>query len=156
MDDSEGGRKLPRGAASDLWRNTLSRIPSLLGRLVYLSSLRDPNSGRYYHHGLAQLFGDREADQTLRQSHVDTFASWLLLRLEEQKQELEDYLSTLPEDRATVAENWLRMAPYRSFLPAEARETDRRLFESDLAVVLEILRHESAGGGPARGASPRP
>ncbi len=32
---------LERGAASDLWRHTLSQIPTVFGRLVYLSSLRE-------------------------------------------------------------------------------------------------------------------
>ena len=49
---------LERGAASDLWRHTLSQIPSVFGRLVYLSSLRNPNTDSYEHHGFSQMFGD--------------------------------------------------------------------------------------------------
>ena len=48
---------LDRNAASDLWRNTLSQIPSVFGRLVYLASLRNANNGRYEHHGLALVLG---------------------------------------------------------------------------------------------------
>ena len=36
---------LERGATADLLRNTLSQIPSLFGRLVYLCSLRDQKKG---------------------------------------------------------------------------------------------------------------
>ena len=55
--ESKSELKLERGAAADLWRNTLSQIPTLFGRLVYLSSLRDSNSGAYEHYGLAKVFG---------------------------------------------------------------------------------------------------
>lgn len=43
--------------AEDLWRRTLSGIPSIYGRLAFLASLRDVNTGRYEHHGLAMIFG---------------------------------------------------------------------------------------------------
>ena len=52
---------LERSAAEDLWRHTLSRIPTLFGRIAYLASLRDPNSGIYRHHGLSAVFGRDES-----------------------------------------------------------------------------------------------
>src|SRR5437588_12662109 len=76
--------RLERGAAADLWRNTLSQIPTLFGRLVYLSSLRDTNSGVYEHYGLAQVFGAKDADRTLKHSHAQAFAASLNLNLEQQ------------------------------------------------------------------------
>src|SRR4051812_33121708 len=63
-----------RGPAADLWRHTLSQIPTIFGRLVYLSSLRDPNTGVYHHYGLAQRFDEESADQTLRESHLKAFS----------------------------------------------------------------------------------
>ncbi len=55
-----------RSAASDLWRNTLSQIPTVYGRLVYLASLRNPNTGHYGHHGLSLVFGEDEANRALK------------------------------------------------------------------------------------------
>jgi len=52
---------LERSAAADLWKHTLSRIPTAYGRLMYLGSLRDPNSGIYRHHGLSAAFGREES-----------------------------------------------------------------------------------------------
>jgi len=69
----------------DLWRHTLAQIPTVFGRLVYLSLLRDPNSGTYRHHRLAMFFGDEETNRTLRTSHVRMFAEWLGFYLEQQK-----------------------------------------------------------------------
>jgi hypothetical protein len=142
--------KLERGAAADLWRNTLSQIPTLFGRLVYLSSLRDPNSGAYQHFGLAQVFGAKEADRTLRQSHTQQFGAWLNLNLEEQKADLEDYLASLEEEIPAILATWARLAPYRNLIPARAREVERQLYLSDLEVVLELLRfdHDVASPDP--------
>jgi hypothetical protein len=148
--ESKSELKLERGAAADLWRNTLSQIPTLFGRLVYLSSLRDTNSGVYEHYGLAQVFGSKEADRTLRQSHSQVFASWLNLNLEQQKGELEDYLAGLEEDIQSILTNWIRLAPYRNLIPTRAREVERQLYLTDLEVVLELLRfdHDVASPDP--------
>ncbi len=97
--------KFDRSAAADLWRNTLSQIPTTFGRLIYLASLRDQNTGAYNHHGLAQLFGPDETDQTLRQSHSQIFSEWLCFNLEQQKSDLEGYLDELNEDKRTILGN---------------------------------------------------
>lgn len=133
---------LERGAAADLWRNTLAQIPSTFGRLVYLSSLRDQNTGRYEHHGMAQIFGDAEADQALRDSHSQTFAEWLCFSLEQQKADLDLYLSAFEANKRTILETWIRLAPYRNLLPASAREVERRLYLTDLEAILDLLKNE--------------
>jgi hypothetical protein len=149
--ESKSGLKLERGAAANLWRNTLSQIPTIFGRLVYLASLRDSNSGTYEHYGLAQLFGAREADRTLRQSHVQAFSEWLNLNLEQQKSDLEDYLAGLEEDVDAILGNWIRLAPYRNLIPARVREVEKKLYLTDLEVVLELLKfdHDVASPDPA-------
>jgi hypothetical protein len=138
--DNEDG--LSRGAAADLWRHTLSQIPGVFGRLVYLCSLRDANTGLYQHFGLAQAFGDEEAERVLRESHRQAFAEWLCFGLEEQKAGLDLYLSSLEGHRRTIIENWIRIAPYRNLAPSDAREAERRLFLVDLETILELLRNE--------------
>jgi hypothetical protein len=142
--------KLERGAAADLWRNTLSQIPTLFGRLVYLSSLRNANSGVYEHYGLSQVFGVKEADRTLRQSHVQVFSAWLNLNLEQQKSDLEEYLAGLEENVDAILANWIRMAPYRNLIPARAREVEKQLYFTDLEVVIELLKfdHDVASPDP--------
>ena len=113
MKSTRASDGLDRGAASDLWRNTLSQIPSLFGRLVYLASLRNANSGCYEHHGLALVFGEDEANRALKKSHSQLFREWLTFNLEQQKADLELYLSGLHEDKRTVLTTWLELAPYR-------------------------------------------
>ncbi len=133
-----------RGPAADLWHRTLSQIPTLFGRLAYLSSLREANSGAYRHYGLAQRFSDEEADSVLRASHEELFAEWLNFNLERQKQDLDEYLSGLDEVPSRVIAAWLSLAPYRTMMPVSAREVERDLFVSDLCMLLELLRHEHA------------
>jgi len=139
-----GMENAPR-PAEDLWRRTLSQIPTLYGRLVYLSSLRNVNSGQYEHHGLRLLFGDDDADQALRESHLRIFREWLTLNLEQQKADLDLYLSSLPTDRKTLTENWLRLSPYRVISPASASPAECDLFLCDLETLLLFLRNEYAG-----------
>jgi len=133
---------LDRGAAADLWRRTLSQIPSLFGRLVYLSSLRDSNTGRYDHFGLSQSFGELESDRVLRESHEQTFSEWLYQTLEMQRADLELYLSGLSGDRSTILETWMRLAPYRNLPPSSAREVEKRLYLADLEALLAVLRNQ--------------
>jgi hypothetical protein len=130
-----------RSAASDLWRNTLTQIPSAFGRLVYLSSLRNPNNGRYEHHGLALVFGEDEANKALRKSHSAVFAEWLAFNLEQQKADLDLYISGLFEDKRTVVETWIKLSPYRNLIPASVRGAERRLYIADLTALLELLRN---------------
>ena len=134
--------QLERGSASDLWRHTLSQIPSVFARLVYLASLRNPNTGCYEHHGLALVFGEQESDQALRLSHDQAFVEWLNYGLEYQKADLNLYLSSLTTDKKTLAATWQRLAPYRNFLPALAGEAERRLYLADLNALLGLLINE--------------
>ena len=143
---------LERGPASDLWRNTLSQIPSVFGRLVYLSSLRSADSGVYEHHGLALVFGPRAANEALRSSHEETFREWLTYDLRSQKADLELYLSGVVSERAAVVETWLRLNPYRNLVPLAARKSEQDLFLIDFKAVLELFRLDCGVSVPDRGA----
>jgi hypothetical protein len=137
-----------RSAAADLWRNTLSQIPTTIGRLIYLASLRDQNTGAYHHYGLEQLCGPEQSQQTLRQSHSQIFSEWLCFNLEQQKKDVEAYLDELHEDKKIILATWIRLAPYRHYIPANAREVERNLFTADLETVLELLRYDYAVASP--------
>lgn len=131
-----------RGAAADLWRHTLNQIPTTFGRLVYLASLRDQNTGRYEHHGLSSVFDDLETDEALRESHTASFSEWLGYSLEQQKSDLDVYLSSFQPDKRTILATWIRLTPYRNLVPASAGEPERRLYLADLEALLELLKHE--------------
>jgi hypothetical protein len=132
----------PRGAAADLWRHTLSQIPSTFGKLVYLASLRDSNTGEYLHHGLAAVFGQQEAEKAMRTSHEEVFASWLDYNLEQQKLDLELYVAGLEPDRRKIVSTWSKLEPYRNIQPDSAQPVEKELFLGDLETLLSLMRNE--------------
>lgn len=134
--------RLERGAVPDVWRRTLSRIETIFGRLVYLAGLRDNNTGRYEHHGLALIFGQQDADHALRESHEIAFAEWLSFGLEHQKADLDLYLAQLTARRRKTIETWLRLRPYRNLVPARAGDPERTLYLSDFEILLGLLKTE--------------
>jgi hypothetical protein len=131
-----------RGASEDLWKRTLSQIPTIFGRLVYMAGLRNTNSGRYEHHGLQTVFGDEEASTALRDSHQVTWRQWLVYDLEEQQADLDLYFSSLDSSRERVLETWVRLTPYRHLIPDSASESEIELYMLDLETLLQLLRDE--------------
>jgi len=138
---------LERSATGDLLKHTLSRIPTVFGRLAYLASLRDSNSGVYHHHGLTILFGREESVKALKESHQHAFFEWVGFPLGEKNEDLGHYLAGLEEPREIVVEHWLRSRIYKTYIPTSARQMERELFSSDLEALLEIIRN--AGAEPA-------
>ena len=60
-------------AAQDLRRRTLAQMPQALERLIYLSSMRDYNTGLYRHEGLALRFSEEAACEALADCHREAF-----------------------------------------------------------------------------------
>jgi hypothetical protein len=135
---------LEQSASGDLWKHTLSRIPTVIGRLAYLTSLRDPNSGVYRHHGLSTMFGREESIKALRSSHEEAFTEWLAFSLEEKYEDLDRYFQSLEDPREDVSGHWLSTASYRAYVPGAATEFERELFCTDLENLLEAVRNAGA------------
>jgi len=129
-------------AARDLWRHTLSQIRSQFGRMVYLASLRDANTGAYQHHGLAMVAGSETAAQTLEASHLEVFREWIRLPLEEQHGDLGVYFSDQESGTQVIVATWTKLASYHNLLPAEALPEERELFLADVRALLAVLRNE--------------
>ncbi len=129
-------------ALAATWRRTLEGIPAILGRLAYLASLRNPNTGTYEHAGLADRVGAAETDRLLRRSHLEVFQEWLCFGLERQRDELEEQLSSLKGNTREIIATWLSLEPYAVWVPAESRDVERKLFYTDLAIALELVRSE--------------
>lgn len=135
---------LERNALADLWKHTLSRIPTIYGRLVYLTSLRDPNSGSYRHHGLSAAFGREESTEALRKSHEDTFLEWLKLPLAAKDSDFRTYFQSVEESPGAVVPYLARSVRYAGQAPDSAGHAQRRQFQLEMETLLDLLRNDSA------------
>jgi hypothetical protein len=136
---------LERNALADLWKHTLSQIPSVYGRLVYLASLRDANSGIYRHHGLSAAFGREESLNALRKSHEDTFREWLRWPLSDKSADLVSYFQNVDENPRQVVSYLARATPYLSQVPDSASPAQRRQFKMEMEILLELTKNDSGG-----------
>jgi hypothetical protein len=127
-------------AYDDLLRRSLSRISCDLGRLIYLASTRDYNSGAYHHEGLAARFREDVACKALEVAHKQIFHGVAAYSLEELVGELEVYLKSSAESPREVLRTWQKLEPYRIAVPAEVNPAVARLFLSNLRLALAILR----------------
>ncbi len=135
---------LERSASGDLWKHTLSKIPTVFGRLFYLGSLRDPISGTHRHHGLSTMFGREESIKALRSSHEEAFTEWLALSLKEKYTDLVRYFESMEEPRESAVDHWLRTESYRAYVPGAAEEFENELFCADLKNLLGAIRNAGA------------
>jgi hypothetical protein len=131
-------------AYDDLLNRTLSGISCDLGRLIYLASTREYNSGNYYHEGLASRFGPEAARKALEIAHRQSFYKVSAFSLEDLVSELETYLQSTRENPEECLRAWQRLEPYRIAIPIDVNVTVARLFTSNLRLALAILRFRQA------------
>jgi len=122
-----------------IWNRHMWPLPTTLRRLIYLALLRDDNTGHYHSLEVARLGSEGIADLILREIHGDVFETWLSLPLEQQHDELTEYLGALTRERASDLEAWLTLAPYGRLIPTQAEAAESELFRSDLRILLELL-----------------
>ena len=129
-------------AVDDLWQRTLAHIPSSYGKLVYLASLRNPDTGRYEHFGLSQHPNNADANRALRRSHENIFQTWVNCSLEQKKTDLEFYISTIEQvEKAELLDAWLRLTPYKNLVPAAIQGPERQKHISDFEAILGLLKN---------------
>ena len=134
-------------AYDDLLSRSLSRVPCELGRLIYLASTREYNTGHYYHQGLADRFGLEAAQKALAIAHRQAFYKLSAYSLEDLVEELDKYLASTKEDAMECLRAWQKLEPYRIAIPADVNPTVARLFTSNLRLALAVLRFRQ---GPSR------
>jgi hypothetical protein len=145
-------------AAEDLRRRTLAAIRDPLDRLIYLASMRDYNSGLYYHAGLATRFGDDVACEALAHCHIEAYWQLLASPLESIVDQLASYASRSGTSPDEMIAAWKGLEPYRVAVPATSDPLATDFVCSNLKLALSIL--ESRLPAPPRpagsAASPRP
>lgn len=156
---SESNQIDVRRAADEFRWRTLSKIPHLLDRLIYLASMRDYNTGLYYHDGLAAQFSEDVACETLAGCHREVFRQLLICPLREIVDQLEEYIRSTGTTPADFVSLWSRIEPYRVTVPVSSDPLAADLLFSNLKVALAIVgarQLSSPRSGARQDALPQP
>jgi len=156
-------------ACTEFVRLAISIIPSLLARLIFLASLREPETGEYNDRVIAALLalkfakaetdpvlrqwqvtgpqcGKAELDRVLRHQHLAVFEDWLCLNVEQQMEELECHAASQGMQAPTMVRKWIQEKPFERLIPPDALPFQRRLFLEDMETALAILWRRALGG----------
>jgi hypothetical protein len=126
-------------AAEDLRRRTLAEIPRALDRLIYLASMRDYNTGLYYHDGLAERFGQEAACEALADCHREAFRELLRTPLRDLVAQMEAYLQATRTSSFDFVTTWKKLEPYRVVVPVQTDSLSSEFLFSNFKVALAIL-----------------
>jgi len=126
-------------AVEDLRHRTLSEIPRSLDRLIYLASMRDYNTGLYYHDGLASRFTQEVACQALADCHREAFNQLVACSLRELVGQMEEYINSTHTSPRNFVTAWRKLEPYRVAVPVETDPVVAHFLCSSFKIALAIL-----------------
>ena len=126
-------------AAEDLRRRTLSEIPRSLDRLIYLASMRDYNTGLYYHDGLASRFSQEVACEALADCHREAFRDLVGSPLRDLVCQMEGYMDSTHTSPGEFLTAWRKLEPYRVAVPVETDPLSAEFLFSNFKIALAIL-----------------
>lgn len=126
-------------AAEDLRRRTLAQIARPLDRLIYLASMRDYNTGLYYHDGLAAKFGHEIACEAIAECHREAFQELVSSPLEVLVGQMESYMKTTHTPPSDFLAMWKGIEPYRVAVPVGADQLSTEFLFSNFRIALAVL-----------------
>jgi hypothetical protein len=126
-------------AAEDLRRRSLSDLPRPLDRLIYLASMRDYNTGLYYHDGLASRYSQEVACEALADCHRQAFRELIGCSLEEIVAQMQAYMASTHTSPADFLTAWRGLEPYRIAVPVEIDPLSAQFLFSSFKIALAIL-----------------
>jgi hypothetical protein len=131
-------------AAEDLRRRTLAHSTGPLDRLIYLSSMRDYNTGLYVHEGLAARFSSEAACEALADCHREAFRELLSLPLKDLVSQVDFYIKATRTQTSDFLKTWRDLAPYRVAIPVGTEPLPAEYLFSNLKLALAILEQQTA------------
>jgi hypothetical protein len=130
-----------QSALEDLLGTTLASVPGIVGKIDYVASLRDAQSGSYSHWGLSRAYGEQAAQQALREAHRVLFLRMLRTPLHALRDDVMVSSEALQMTAGEYLERLRRQMP--SLLPQDLGGGSPRHFSSVLR-ALSILVSDPA------------
>jgi hypothetical protein len=128
-----------RCVIEDFSSRTLAAIPSIFGRLYYVSTLLDSATGRYKHDGLEDVYSESSVQEALGQCHEELFSRILETPLPEQERDLRKCLDTAGDRFWTIVETWRKDKSFQVMCPEAPPGYLKDLFCSNLGALLAIF-----------------
>jgi hypothetical protein len=128
-----------RSVIEDFASRTLAVIPSDYGKLYYVNSLRNLNTGRYQHDGLADLYSEDSVQVALAQCHEEIFARILEAPLRQQERDLRKCLEVAGDQFWPVVKSWRESRFFENMCPEGLPDYLNELFCSNMGALLTIF-----------------
>jgi hypothetical protein len=133
-----------RAVVEDFSSKSLSAIPTFYGRLSYVSSLRNPDSGCYEHDGLTSLYPEDSVQEGLTQCHEELFSRVLETPLREQELDLGKCLGGAGKEYSELVESLRDDRSYQNMCPDGLPEYLHDFFCSNMKVLLTVISSRKA------------
>jgi hypothetical protein len=126
-------------ASEDILRALKISLPNDLSRLIFLATLRDNNSGHYYHPEVARRFSAEVADQAMLTCHRQIYEQVVALALEDLTDQLDAYMATVRAPKERLIESWTKLRAYRATIPMDADPISAEIYFMKVEVAVAIL-----------------
>jgi hypothetical protein len=114
-------------------------LPNDLARMIYLATLRDNNTGHYYHPELSRRFSAGIADLAMHACHKDVYEKIFPLTLEDLTEQIDIYMTSTRAPRARLIESWKKLQAYRATLPIDSDPICAEIFFMKVDVAVAVL-----------------
>ena len=135
-------RVLPAVGASvtDEGRGALARVlPNDISRMIYIATLRDNNTGCYFHPDLACRFMLGAADRAMLVCHQEIYERLVSVELEELTDQINFYFGSIRAPRGRSIANWKKPRAYRATIPIHADPISAEILFMKIDIALAIL-----------------
>jgi hypothetical protein len=137
-----------RRVTEDFTSRTLAAIPSDFGKLCYVCSLRNHQTGRYLHEGLTFIYSEASVQEAVSQCHEELFTRILETPLEQQEADWRICLAP-GSGHGWIPVGGGRVDSTRSLAPDGLPDYLTDLFCSNAEAVLAVISSKQAISEPA-------
>jgi hypothetical protein len=117
----------------------LAPLPNDLTRLIYLTSIRDYNSGAYLHHVLSRRYGLEIVDKAFHMCHEEVFVRLLAASVEDYVRQIVGYIRFARADQNQFIGIWKVLQAYRAAIPYPTSTSLSEVFFLNVTMALSIL-----------------